>query len=167
MAGKKKIEEPKKAGRPEMEITPEIWKEVCDRVAAGESIRKVLQSDKKRFPQWDRFRKEKDRNEPFNAQYVKAIQDKGEMEVCDIDEVCDDLKAGKIDAASANVIIQAKKWKAAKFYPKMYGEKVDVTTGGEKLPNPQPVAFISVDKLTDEQLEKYIQANAGGNDESI
>jgi hypothetical protein len=147
---------PKKpnGGRPKLEITPVIWKEICDRVAAGESIRKVLNSNKDKYPQWDRFRAEKDKNEQFNAQYVKAIQDKGEMEVCDIEEICEELKKGKIDASSANVIIQAKKWKAAKFYPKMYGEKLDLTTKDEKIGSDA----IDYSKLSDSVLKAIIEA---------
>jgi hypothetical protein len=147
---------PKKpnGGRPKLDITAETWKEICDRVAAGESIRKVLNSNKDKYPQWDRFRAEKDKNEQFNAQYVKAIQDKGEMEVCDIEEICEELKKGKIDASSANVIIQAKKWKAAKFYPKMYGEKLDLTTKDEKIGSDA----IDYSKLSDSVLKAIIEA---------
>ena len=147
---------PKKpnGGRPGLDITPEVWKEICDRIAAGESVRKVLKSNKEKYPQWDRFRKEKDSNEQYNAQYVKAIQDKGEMEVCDIEEICEELKLGKIDASSANVIIQAKKWKAAKFYPKMYGDKLDLTTKDEKIGGDS----IDYSKLSDSVLKAIIEA---------
>lgn len=149
------------SGRPEMEITPELWKEICDLVAAGISIRNALAAHPDRFPQWDRFRAEKDANQEFNAQYTRALQDKGEMEVCDIEEICDDLRKGKIEAPAANVIIQAKKWKAGKFYPKMYGEKVDVTSGGEKLPASPGLDY---SKLSDSVLQAIIAATGAQND---
>ena len=33
------------------------------------------------------------------------------------------LEAGEIDSATANVLINTEKWKASKFYPKMYGDR--------------------------------------------
>ena len=45
---------------------------------------------------------------------------------------------GEIEASTANVIIQTLKWKAAKYYPKMFGDSkaVDITTQGEKINAP-------------------------------
>jgi hypothetical protein len=34
------------------------------------------------------------------------------------------LKEGTYDPSTANVLIQTLKWKAAKYYPKMFGDKV-------------------------------------------
>jgi hypothetical protein len=152
------------AGRP-TDYNYELVKSICTRISEGEKLPNILKEEG--MPVRSTFYKWKRENKEFSDLYVNVAHDKGELCVEEIDSTIEDLKAAKIDASTANVIIQALKWKAAKFYPKMYGEKVDVTSGGEKLPNPQPVAFISVDKLTDEQLEKYIQANAGGNNESI
>lgn len=113
-------------------VTRAMVVSICEEIAKGDNIRKILDRNPA-YPKWDCFRKAKSENEDFNALYVKALQDKAEMEVCDMDDVCEELKNGTLDPASANVIIQTKKWKCAKFYPKMYGEKMDVTSGGEKL----------------------------------
>ena len=61
------------------------------------------------------------------------MQDKAESEIEEIDYVYDMLKAGEIEPAAANVLIQTKKWTASKFYPKMFGDKLDVTTDGDKI----------------------------------
>jgi len=37
------------------------------------------------------------------------------------------------EITAANVLIQTNKWKASKFYPKMYGDKVDLTSDGDKI----------------------------------
>jgi hypothetical protein len=42
----------------------------------------------------------------------------------------------------------------------------DVTTKGKEL-NTKPILFLSADRLTDEQIEKYLQQDVGDNDESI
>ena len=46
-------------------------------------------------------------------------------------------------------------------------ENTDITSKGKELKAPPPVLFISADKLTDEQLEKYMNRDAGPDDESI
>jgi hypothetical protein len=55
------------------------------------------------------------------------------MILCEIDEIALDLRNGLIDAPTANVLIQTLKWKAAKFYPKMYGDRQTVEHEGEIL----------------------------------
>lgn len=46
----------------------------------------------------------------------------------EIEDLKDKLLKGKIDQSSARVLIDTIKWQAAKFYPKMYGDKLDVTS---------------------------------------
>jgi hypothetical protein len=41
------------------------------------------------------------------------------------------LKNGLYDASTANVLIQTLKWKASKYYPKMFGDKVQQEHSGE------------------------------------
>lgn len=44
----------------------------------------------------------------------------------------------------------------------------DITTKGKELPAASaPIVFISADTLTDEQIEKYMKANAGPDNESL
>ena len=47
----------------------------------------------------------------------------------------DMLTAKEIDASTYNVLAQTLKWKLAKFYPKVFGDKTDITSGGEKITN--------------------------------
>jgi len=111
----------------------ELCKTVCDDVANGFNIKTVLKSNETYpdFSTWCRWKRE---NEELRNLYVNAMQDKSESEIEEIDYIRDMLKAGEIEPSAANVLIQTSKWLASKFYPKMFGDKVDVTTGGEKLP---------------------------------
>jgi hypothetical protein len=43
------------------------------------------------------------------------------------------LYAKEIEASTYNVLAQTLKWKMAKFYPKVFGDKIDHTTDGEKI----------------------------------
>lgn len=109
-----------------------LCEEICDEIANGKNIIKVLES-KKEFPSWSTFRRWKNENEELRTLYVNSQQDKGIALENEIDDTMNLVKEGVIDASTANVLIQTLKWKMAKFYPKMFGDKVDVTSDGEKI----------------------------------
>lgn len=117
-------------GRPS-EYNYKIVETICTRLSEGEKLKDILSDDnmpaRSTFFKWKRLYKD------FSDLYVNTQQDKGDLFIEEIDQTIDDLREGTIDPSTANVIIQALKWKAAKFYPKMYGDKVDVTSGGESL----------------------------------
>src|SRR5690606_19946676 len=98
-----------------------------------ENIKTVLKSNDK-FPSFETWRRWKNDNEVVCALYVKAIQDKAESVDFSIDEIMEGLKKNLYDASTANVLIQTLKWKAAKYYPKMFGDRVqnDVTITKEQ-----------------------------------
>ena len=124
------------AGRPS-EYDYDLCVEICEQVANGKNVIHVLES-KDNYPSWATFRKWKNENDELLTLYVNAIQDKSEAVLKEIDNIWFDCKKGDIDASTANVLIQTLKWKAAKFYPKMYGDNknVDITSKGEKVQAP-------------------------------
>ena len=127
----------------------QICEEVCELVAAGMNVIAALNSNDA-YPSWPTFRRWKNDHEELNTLYIKAIQDKAEAVALEIDNICQDLKNKIYDPATANVLIQTLKWKAAKFYPKMYGDKttIEATIEGKG----------SID------IEKWITANADNTD---
>ena len=112
------------------EYNYEMCVEICSEVAEGCNIKTVLKgkSEYPTFQTWCNWKRE--HNELFDL-YVKTMQDKAESEMEEIDRVYDMLKKGKLEPSTANVLIQTNKWKAAKFYPKMFGEKIQQEHSGE------------------------------------
>jgi hypothetical protein len=106
--------------------------EICDRIANGENIKRILESKDNypSFPTWCKWKRE---NAELLNLYVNSIQDKGESVDAQIDEIWQGCKEGLYDASIANVLIQTLKWKASKYYPKMFGDKTDITSGGDKI----------------------------------
>ena len=102
-----------------------LAKEICDKVREGSNIKKALslKSEYPSFPTWCKWKRE---NAELLNLYVNSIQDKAESVDEFIDDTLSDLRAGLIDASTANVIIQTYKWKAAKYYPKMFGDKQEI-----------------------------------------
>jgi hypothetical protein len=121
------------AGRPS-EYNFELCAEICEHVASGMSIRKALEQSNQ-YPTWETFRKWRRDNEELMALYTWARQDKSESVEFQYDNTIAKLENGEIDPMTARVILDALKWKMAKYYPKMFGDKtaVDLTSGGDKI----------------------------------
>lgn len=106
--------------------------EICTRVSNGENIRQILLS-KEKYPNFQTFCNWKRKNPELLDLYARSRENKSEIVDSQIDEIMADLRNGKIDAPTARVLIDTLKWKAAKYYPKMFGDKVDVTSDGDKI----------------------------------
>lgn len=137
------------AGRPS-EYNFDMCIEICSEVAEGYNIKTILKSKAEypTFQTWCNWKREHD--ELFDL-YVKTMQDKSESEMEEIDRVYDMLKNGELEPSAANVLIQTKKWTASKFYPKMYGDKVDMTSGGEKIQQAPSSISVRIIETNDEE----------------
>jgi hypothetical protein len=113
----------------------EICQEICARVSEGENIKKVLASDLKRYPRFNTWCAWKRKHEELSNLYTQSNQDRGEIKDAEIEDYKEMLLNGTIDPATARVLIDTVKWQAAKYYPKMFGDKtaLDVTSGGDKI----------------------------------
>lgn len=112
----------------------ELATEICNKIADGNNIKKILSSDNNypSFPTWCKWKRE---NPELLNLYVNSIQDKGESVDAQIDEIWEGCKNGLYDASIANVLIQTLKWKASKYYPKMFGDKIQTEHSGEVTTN--------------------------------
>ena len=118
-------------GRPS-DYNIEICLEICEDVALGGNIMTVL-SAKSHYPSWSTFRRWKRDNEELRTLYINSQQDKAEALEKEMDDYRDMLIAKEIDASTYNTLVQTLKWKMSKYYSKMYGDKVDVTSDGDKI----------------------------------
>lgn len=132
MAAKRKETKPKQKVGGDSTYNLELCKEVCSRVAQGESVIAVLKSDLKypTFQTWCNWKRE---NIELFELYTRAREDKAEFIEQQIDETLQAVREGRIDPQTARVILDTHKWRASKWYPKMYGDKTDITSGGEKI----------------------------------
>ena len=134
----------------------ELCEKVCEEVANGFNIKTVLRS-KPEYPDfttWCRWKREHDE---LRNLYINAIQDKAESVEEELEHIYDMLKNKEIDPASANVLIQTLKWKASKYYPKMFGDKTDITSAGEKIQIQQAIPVVLSDGRTLDDLRNELQ----------
>lgn len=59
----------------------------------------------------------------FSERYLLALKGVGQIKVDKISDVIEEMKSRKIDPAVGKIEIDALKWMAGRFYPKMYGDK--------------------------------------------
>jgi len=136
----------------------DLCKEICDEVANGFNIKAVL-SSKSSYPDFSTWCRWKRNNPELYNLYVNAIQDKAESVDEEIDLIMAEARGGGMEPAMANVLIQTLKWKAAKYYPKMFGDKVQTEHSGEI----KGLASINLSKLSDAALAE-LEASADGSD---
>jgi hypothetical protein len=127
----------------------ELCNEICERIVLGEHIKPILDSDDRfpTFPTWCKWKREND--ELFNL-YTRSIQDKAEMLIFEINQTMQDVRIGNLDASQGRLIIDTYKWMASKFYPKMFGDKVDVTSGDKPIQVAPPQIIFQAPKNEDE-----------------
>ena len=86
---------------------------------------------KENYPSWPTFRRWKRENEELRTLYINSVQDKAEALESEMDDYRSMLLAKEIDASTYNTLVQTLKWKMAKFYPKMFGDKIQQEHSGE------------------------------------
>lgn len=109
----------------------ELCKKICDDLADGDNIKSILKDSD--YPDWSTFRRWKNENSELRTLYINSQQDKAVALESEIDDTIQMLKDGELDASQANVIIQTLKWKMAKFYPKVFGDKLEIETTERQL----------------------------------
>lgn len=120
------------AGRP-TKYTLELGTELCAELSLGKSLRTVCKLAK--FPSvvtvftWIR------EHDEFLKQYEKAKQESSDLLVEEMMDIAD-TKDSKESAQRSRLRVDTRKWVVSKLKPKKYGDKLDVTSDGEKLPTP-------------------------------
>jgi hypothetical protein len=112
------------------EYNYELCIEICEEVAQGRNIMRILEANSN-FPSWSTFRRWKRDNEELRTLYINAQQDKAEALEKEMDDYRDMLVSKEIDASTYNTLVQTLKWKMAKFYPKVFGDKIQQEHSGE------------------------------------
>lgn len=118
-------------GRPTV-YSPEVVEEICNRIAEGESLRKICESDHLPTRETVRLWLADETKSDFLGRYARAREEQADYYADEIIQIADEAT----DHNKARLQIDSRKWVASKLKTKAYGDKVDHTSGGEKLPTP-------------------------------
>ena len=122
--------------------------EICNELANGQNIKRILDSNKN-YPDWTTFRRWKQNNEELRTLYISSQQDKAIALENELDDLRDLLSSKEIDHQTYNVLAQTLKWKMAKFYPKVFGDKT-IHSGDAENPIQTTFSILNIDPLSDE-----------------
>lgn len=148
-----KVSEKNLGGRPSV-CTPDVALEICERIAGGESLRRICQSDHlpnaRTVHRWI-IRPVGEVQEWFCQQYAVARLTQAQNMFDEILDIADDgandyMTIHKGDNSynvedrevvnRSRLRVDSRKWYLSKVLPKVYGDKLDLTSGGKELPSP-------------------------------
>ena len=101
----------------------EFWDEFFFRIGNGESLRGVAKDLEIPFQTvWSAIMID----EGPKATYEDARLSRAHFHAAKIEEILEDLEAGRIEPQVARVSIDARKWLAAKMYPKFFSDRLQL-----------------------------------------
>jgi len=117
---------------------------ICDYIVDGLSVkyifdRKLVEPSRSQFYAWLVDDKE------LSDKYARAMELRAEILFDEVLDIADDQESDiyidneGLEQTNHNVIarsrlrVDARKWAASKLNPKKYGDKIDLTTGGDKI----------------------------------
>lgn len=146
-----------------MAYTPEqkykLFEIIFQKIEDGSSLRKALIEVKLpavTFYEWI------DNDEPKAKQYARACEARAETIVDEILDLADTMNAdmylddngnAQLDGAAiqrSKLQVDTRKWLVGKLNPKKYGDKVDVTSGGDKISSAPTAINIGIVKPPEE-----------------
>ena len=127
------------AGRPSS-YTPEIGDDICERLANGESLRRICLTPN--YPRQATVFRWLAANQQFREQYARAREAQADTLADEIIDIADGKRAEyegtEADVQRDRLAMDARKWVAAKLKPKVYGEKQLI---GSDPDNPLPAGI--------------------------
>jgi hypothetical protein len=134
----------RKKGRPTI-FTQELAKTICRRLAEGETLRAICRDDA--MPDRSTVMDWLDKKEDFSSQYDAARIKQAHHLFEELLEIADDgtndfveketekgkviVTADKEHISRSRLRVDTRKWFLSKVLPKVYGDKLDVTTDGK------------------------------------
>ena len=148
----------KKTGRPTI-FTQELADEICERLAHGETLRKMVLDE--HMPVSSAIYRWLDTNESFKDQYARARIRQADYYA----EMIIDESFGAHDASIGRLRMDALKWASSKIAPKKYGDKIELESNNNQnltlsfnIPNRgngrEIIELEDTERLTLEQGEK-------------
>lgn len=113
---------------------------IIELLSNGESLKSILEKNKEMPSRPIVYTWLNEDNVNFDKEflnnYVRAREDSADIDAEKIQELAEKTLKGTYDPQSARIALDAYKWSAGKKKPKKYGDKLDLTTDGDKIQVP-------------------------------
>lgn len=107
---------------------------VCEAIASSTKGLRSLCAARVDLPSWQTIMAWLNRYPNFQEQYARAKSRQMELLAEEILDISDAPAGDNVQVQRAKLQVDTRKWLMSKLAPKKYGERIDVTTSGEKLP---------------------------------
>lgn len=133
---------------------------VLDCIASGLALKTIIDSRTRQetpcYSEWHEWMKE---DAELANRYARACEERADKVFEEILEIADDASRDDIETENGIIAnhewisrsrlrVDARKWALSKMNPKKYGDKVDVTSGGEKIAH-----FMNIDPLSNDPTD--------------
>lgn len=142
-----------------------IFNYVCSEIEKGRALRNVLKDDG--MPSTSTFYEWLDNDDVKSKQYARATSVRADIIFDDILSIADEntndtyINENGIEVVNNDVIqrsrlrIDARKWVLSKLNPKKFGDKTDITSGGEKIqttPQEVKITIVKSENASDDSI---------------
>ena len=104
---------------------------ICKRLAEGDSLAAICEDDA--MPSLEGVRRWKAANEQFRVDYARARDDQAEHYFDNMLAAAQSTSLDRDAIAKQRLVIDTMKWVLGRMKPGKYGDRLDLTSGGEKL----------------------------------
>ena len=134
-------------GRPTIR-TPEMIEEIIERIANGESLRKVCEDD--HLPTRQTVDNWLIADPAFLSRYTRARESQADLILEKMTRIEDDALQGSVEAAAASAVLNNQRWRAKVLAPKRYGDRQIIA--GDKDAPVQVESKVDYSRLSVEEL---------------
>lgn len=113
-------------GRP-TDYTPELAQQICELITEGGTLNKICR--KKNMPVRSTMYRWLLEHGDFSDMYARACEIRREIKFESLEDMINQEK----DPQKARLKLDAFKWQLSKEEPRKYGDRLDLTTGGERI----------------------------------
>ncbi|HUD05807.1 MAG TPA: hypothetical protein VMR18_02760 [Candidatus Saccharimonadales bacterium] len=126
------VESNNKLGRP-TKYSETLADDICERIAKGKSLINICSELNLSYTQVMVWLKN---YTYFTDNYARAREAQADWYADEIISVIDNAKSDRNEIERARIKVEALKWVASKLKPKKYGDKLDLTSNGERVEVP-------------------------------
>lgn len=117
-------------------FSAEMASAICEAIASSSKGLRSLCAERDDLPSWQTIMVWLNHYLDFQEQYARAKQRQMELIGEEILEIADAPASDSAQVQRAKLQVETRKWLMSKLAPKKYGDRIDVTSSGEKLPMP-------------------------------
>jgi hypothetical protein len=142
-------------GRPTT-YSEELGRQICDAIAASQDgLRKTLEANPE-LPAFGTVQHWVRNNAQFSGMFAQAKRQQIEAMAEDIVDISRD---DSLEPNDKRIRVDTLKWLLSKLIPKTYGDKIDVTSGGEALATPSHLIDARVQSIIMQAQQRRLGVN--------